>query len=122
MKKIIKILIISCLFCFKLSAQNKSFQSEDDVRIYMQDKWFSNPNGLKIKYGYISELNTYGISIKNKHDNTSYFINVNIQTMGSYAILSGMSTEDGSNFKLRLYRDKIIVGYGEPGELTFTKE
>jgi hypothetical protein len=57
-----------CIFLFsiltnityKLNAQSKSFQSEDDVRIFMQDNWFSNPNGLKIRYGYISELNTYG--------------------------------------------------------------
>jgi hypothetical protein len=104
----------------KLSAQSNPFKDEDDVRIFMQDKWFNNPdNGLKITYGYISSLNTYGIKIKNKHNSEFYYINVDIKTYGSYATLKGMSPEDGGNFSFRIYKDRAIVGYGQEGETTY---
>jgi hypothetical protein len=120
MKKLILLLSIFLITGIKLNAQSIPFKEEDDVRIFMQEKWFSHPdNGLKITYGYISSLNTYGIKIKNKHDAEFYYINVDIKTYGMYAILRGMSPEDGSNFSFRLYKDRAIVGYGQDGETSF---
>ena len=120
MKKYILLLSIFLITGIKLNAQSIPFKEEDDVRIFMQEKWFSHPdNGLKITYGYISLLNTYGIKIKNKHNAEFYYINVGIKTYGVYAILRGMSPEDGSNFSFRLYKDKLIVGYGQQGETSY---
>ena len=120
MKKYILLFSIFLIAIIKLNAQSKPFSKEDDVRIFMQDKWFSNPdNGLKITYGYISSLNTYGIKIKNKHNAEFYYINVDIKTYGMYAILKGMSPEDGSNFSFRLFKDRAVVGYGQEGETSF---
>jgi hypothetical protein len=117
MKKYILLLGIFLITGIKLNAQNKLFTKEDYVRIFMQDKWFNHPNnGLKITYGYISSLNTYGIKIKNKHNAEFYFINVDIKKYGSYATLKGMSPEDGSNFSFRIYKDRAIIGYGQEGE------
>lgn len=120
MKKYILLFSIFLIAIIKLNAQSKPFSKEDDVRIFMQDKWFSQPNnGLKITYGYILSLNTYGIKIKNKHDAEFYYINVDIKTYGMYAILKGMSPEDGSNFSFRLFKDRAVVGYGQEGETSF---
>lgn len=120
MKKHILLFSILLIASIKLNAQSKPFSIEDDVRIFMQDKWFSHPdNGLKITYGYISSLNTYGIKIKNKHNAEFYYINVDIKTYGVYAILRGMSPEDGSNFSFRLFKDRAVVGYGQDGETSY---
>ena len=120
MKKLILLLSIFLITGIKLNAQSIPFKEEDDVRIFMQEKWFSHPdNGLKITYGYISSLNTYGIKIRNKHNAEFYYINVDIKTYGPYATLKGMSPEDGSNFSFRLYKDRAIVGYGQDGETSF---
>ncbi len=120
MKKHILLFSIFLIAGVKSNAQSKPFSIEDDVRVFMQDKWFSNPdNGLKVTYGYISSLNTYGIKIKNKHNAEFYYINVDIKTYGMYAILKGMSPEDGSNFSFRLFKDRVVVGYGQEGETSF---
>lgn len=120
MKKYILLFSIFLISIIKLNAQTKPFSKEDDVRVFMQDKWFSNPdNGLIVTYGYISSLNTYGIKIKNKHNAEFYYINVDIKTYGMYAILKGMSPEDGSNFSFRLFKDRVVVGYGQEGETSF---
>jgi hypothetical protein len=120
MKKYILLLSIFLITGIKLNAQSIPFKEEDDVRIFMQEKWFKHPdNGLKITYGYVSSLNTYGITIKNKHEFETYYINVNIKTFGYYATLSGIGGEDGKNFTFRLYKDKLIVGYGQQGETSF---
>jgi len=36
-----------------------------------------------------------------------------------YAILKGMSPEDGSNFSFRLFKDRAVVGYVQEGETSF---
>lgn len=98
----------------------QSFTDESSVISYMDDKEFYNSdNGLVIGYGYISDYNTYGIKVRNKNGAEFFFINVNIDTYGGYADLYGMSATDGSNFGFRLFKGKLIVGYGEPESSTF---
>ena len=123
MKKII-LSIYLLLTIFTSNAQTKLFTKDDDVRVYMENKWFSNPNGLKINYGYISELNTYGITVKNKHNAKFYYINVNINISydGTYAKLNGMSGLDGTDLRFRVYKGKLVVAYGEPEDLIFSEE
>ncbi|MFM7078997.1 MAG: hypothetical protein ACKOYC_04300 [Bacteroidota bacterium] len=117
------------LFLFTLSflffhapskSQSVSFGDQSDVMVYMDGKsFFNSENGLTIEYGNIYRYNTYGIKITNKYGNVFYYINVNIDTYGSFADLYGMSPDDGTNFGFRLYRGKLVVGRGEPGEQTF---
>ena len=109
------------LLSFKFStAQSVSFDDDGRVISYLDGKTFYNSdNGLEIKYGYISSYNTYGIKVSNKNGATFYFINVDITPRGSYADMYGMNPNDGSNFGYRLFRNKLVVGYGEQGEQTF---
>lgn len=87
---------------------------------YMEGKTFYNSDiELEIEYGYISPFNTYGITVKNQEGSKFYFINVDIQSYGSFADLYGMSTEDGKDFGFRLYKDRLIVDRGNPGAYTF---
>ena len=119
MKKII--LIFSFLFSFvQLKSQTSLFNEDSDVITFMDGKtFFNSDNGLEIEYGYISSYNTYGIKVLNKNGARFYFINVNITCYGSSADLFGMSAEDGGNFGFRLYKNKLVVGKGEPEEQTF---
>jgi hypothetical protein len=118
--KIILIFATILLSTNILKAQSSSFNDESNVISYMDGKVFYNEeNELEIEYGYISSYNTYGIKVKNKNGARFYFINVEITTYGSYADLYGMSAEEGTNFGFRLYKGKLVVGRGEPGEQTF---
>lgn len=116
-----KIVLIYALLAFSISeSKAQSFNNEGQVVSFMEGKEFKNSgNGLVIEYGYISSLNTYGIKVKNKRGDKFHFINVKIDCYGSFADLYGMSTKNGSNFGFRLYRNKLIVGKGEPGESTY---
>jgi hypothetical protein len=119
MKKTLLIASILLTISF-VNAQSSSFNEESQVISYMNGKTFYNSDsGLEIEYGYISSYNTYGIKIKNKNDVKFYFINVNIDAFGSYADLYGMSAENGSNFGFRLFKSKLVVGYGEENESTY---
>jgi hypothetical protein len=101
-------------------SQATLFSEESDVITYMDGKTFYNSgNGLEIQFGYISIYNTYGIKVVNKNDAKNYFINCSIDTYGSYADIFGMNAEDGQNFGFRLFKTKLIVGRGEPDEVTF---
>lgn len=120
-----KNLILFVLLLSSLSLRAQSFNEESDVVSYMDGASFHNSsNGLTIEYGYISSYNTYGIKVTNKEGGRFYFINVEVTTSydGSYADLYGMSAETGSNFGFRLYKGKLIVGYGEDGAQTFYKQ
>ncbi len=120
-----KNLILFVLLLSSLSLAAQSFNEESDVVAYMDGSSFYNSsNGLTIEYGYISSYNTYGIKVTNKEGGRFYFINVEVTTSydGSYADLYGMSAETGSNFGFRLFKGKLIVGYGEDGAQTFYKK
>lgn len=109
------------LFSFGfINAQSSLFEEDNNVVNYMEGKTFYNSdNGLEIEYGYISSFNTYGIKVRNKNGARFYFINVEITPYGSFADLYGMSPENGANFGFRLFKSKLIVGYGEDKASTF---
>lgn len=120
MKTKILIVLLIVFSLNKINGQTGTFNNEGEVTRYMDGKTFKNSdNGMTIEYGYISSYNTYGIKVKNQYGNRFYFINVKISCYGRFADLYGMSTDNGSNFGFRLYRDRLIVGKGEPGEQTF---
>jgi hypothetical protein len=114
------LILVMMTITFGFANAQSSFEDETSVIAYMDGKSFYNSdNGLTIEYGYISSYNTYGIKVTNNAGDKFYFINVETTTYGSFADLYGMSAESGSNFGFRLYKGKLIVGKGEPGEQTF---
>ena len=119
MKSIILFLFV--VFCsLNGKSQTSPFIYESDVVSFMNGKSFYNSDiGLEIQFGYISEYNTNGIKVSNKNGAKFYYINCVIDTYSSYADVFGMSPIDGSNFGFRLYKSKLIVGRGEPSEVTF---
>jgi len=118
MKKLL--ILVTLLLAFGSANAQSLFNEESNVISYMDGKSFYNSdNGLTIEYGYIPSYNTYGIKVKNKDGGKFYFINVEITTNDTFADLFGISADSGSNFGFRLYKGKLIVGRGEPGEQTF---
>jgi hypothetical protein len=119
MKKLLIITFI--LFATGLvKAQSVYFESDSDVRTYMEGKvFYDDERGMNIKYGFISSYGTYGITVTNKYNAVFYFINVNIDTFGSSADLYGISPTSGDNYGFRLFRGKLIVGYGESETVTY---
>jgi uncharacterized protein (TIGR02145 family) len=107
---------------FNYTNKQISFNEKSDVISYMEGKSFDDGTGLTIEYGYISSLNTYGIIITNIHNTRFHYIDVDINTYGSFADLTGLSVNElsyGQGFALRLYKDRLIVGSGELSEVTF---
>ena len=115
------LLVLAIVLLTLGSAKAQSlFNEESNVISYMDGKSFYNSDfGLTIEYGYISSYKTYGIKVTNKDGGKFYFINVEITTFDTFADLFGISADSGSNFGFRLYKGKLIVGGGEPGEQTF---
>lgn len=119
MKKLI--LLSTVLLSFGFVKAQSSFSDMADVLTFMENKTYYNSEmETELKFGYISSFNTYGIELKsNKSGRTMYFINCDINGYGSFADISGTSTNDGSNFKFRLYNTKIVIGVGEQRQATF---
>lgn len=113
------LLLAIAIFAGKVQAQ-VSFNEDMDVLQYMEGKTFYNAElGMEIEYGVLPSFNTVGITVTNKNGAVFYFINVDIKAYDAFADLRGMSPHDGTNFGFRLYKGKLIVGSGEPGEQTF---
>ncbi|GDX48598.1 hypothetical protein LBMAG25_14160 [Bacteroidota bacterium] len=113
------LLLAIAIFSGKVQAQ-VSFNEDMDVLQYMEGKTFYNAElGMEIEYGVLPSFNTVGITVINKNGAVFYFINVDIKAYDAFADLQGMSPHDGTNFGFRLYKGKLIVGRGEPGEQTF---
>ena len=121
MKKYTLLLLFFITIVIKISAQNFSVNSISDAISFMKGKTFyNNIQDAELEFKYISELNTYGIVLKsNKSGRQINFINCDVNGYGLYADISGISPNDGSTFKFRLYESKIIVGVGEQGMATF---
>lgn len=115
------ILFFSISASIAINAQSTSlFNNSSDVTMYMDNKTFYNSDyDLYIQYTFIPSYGTYGIVLKNNSGAKSEFINVDISCYGGFADLYGMSPINGSNFGFRLYKGKLIVGRGEPGETTY---
>lgn len=119
MKKLL--LIATILLTFAGAQAQSTFSDMTDVIKFMENKTYYNSDmNTELEFGYISSYNTYGIKLKsNKSGRTMYFTNCDIEVYGSFADVSGTSTSDGSNFKFRLYKTKIVVGVGEQRQATF---
>ena len=119
MKQIFFIAAISLLI--GMANDQTSFSNDADVITYMKDKTFINSDiGVELQYGYTSENNAYGITLKGiKSGNKLFYFNCTIKAYGSFADISGINVTDGSIFQFRLYKNKIIVGIGEEKQAIF---
>ncbi len=119
MKKLI--LLATVLLSFGAANAQSTFSDMTDVIKFMENKTYYNSDmETELEFGYISSYNTYGIKLKsNRSGRSMYFINCDINAYGSFADVSGTSSSDGSNFKFRLYKDRIVIGVGEERQATF---
>jgi hypothetical protein len=70
-----KLLLVIICFVYSLN----SF-SQSRIEDYLEGKKFKNSStGLIIQYGYISSLNTYGITFTNGYGNKFYYMNCSKQ-------------------------------------------
>lgn len=110
------------LFLF-VTQFNYSQNSNQSVRDFVEEKYFSNQEtGRSIKFGYISSLNTYGLTFKDSEGNLAYFMNcsVNISSNNQYMTLTYCMSPitGGSLGKIGVYKDRMIL-YGTDGSLVF---
>jgi len=97
-----------------------------NIEEFAEGKYYKNSQtGLKVKYGYISSLNTYGLTFKNSYGNEFFFINCTqkFSSDKQYMQLTNcMSPDDGSGVgQVGVYKDKIIISTNE-GSLTYYLE
>jgi hypothetical protein len=100
MKKFYALLI--CWFCFaQIGSAQTNFESESDVLAFLEGKTFySTDQTVKVKIGYSSTLNTYGIIL---NGSTTHF-NLEILILSpTKAVITGesLSNPDGK-MKIRV--------------------
>jgi hypothetical protein len=107
-QKIIFLLLTSItVFTFEAVGQSR-------IEMMIEGKSFKNTDtGLSIKYGYISSLNTYGITITNKNGAKFYFMNCDKNVSSdelSMTLRSCMNPYDGSGVgTIYIFPKKVIV-------------
>jgi len=108
MQKIIFLLLISInVFTFKAIGQSR-------IEMIIEGKSFKNTDtGLSIKYGYISSLNTYGITFTNKNGAKFYFMNCDKNVSSdelSMTLRSCMNPNDGSGVgTIYVFPKRVII-------------
>lgn len=115
----ISILIMSITFLSITSYAQSPYTSDTEVIKYLDGKTFADGSGMTISYGFISSINTYGITITNKMGNKFIFFNCVIKPRGSYCDIYGMSPTNGENFGFRAFKDRLVVGNGQAQSRTF---
>lgn len=88
--------------------------SQTSIENYLEGKKFKNAQtGLVIQYGYISSLNTYGITYTNGYGDKFYFMNCSssVSSDETYVVFTEcMNPQNGSGVgAIYAYRSKIIV-------------
>ncbi len=97
--------------------------SQTDITDYLEGRSFKNEQtGLVVKYGYISQLNTNGITFINSYGDKHYFMNCSTQKSSDnrYAVFTNcMNPETGSGVgKIFAYRNKIVI-VASDGEMVY---
>ena len=113
------IVLFVIFFCFYLCSWGQS-----SIVDYLEGRKFKNYNtGLVFQYGYISSLNTNGITITNKFGNKFYFMNCSkdVEDDESLVIFTQcFNPDDGKGIgKVYAYRTKIIV-IADDGKMEYT--
>jgi hypothetical protein len=117
--QIVIIFAISLQICF---AQNY----KQSVKDFVEGKYYKNQEtGRSIKYGYISSLNTYGLTFKDSGGQLAYFMNCTVELSNDEQYMEltyCMSPATGGTLgKFGVYKDRIVM-YGNDGSLRFYPE
>jgi hypothetical protein len=121
-KKLITTLAIATLISHVSIAQNYS----QSVKYFAEGKYYKNSEtGRSVKYGYISSLNTYGVTFKDAEGNLSNFMNCTEQLSSDEQYMEltyCMSPNTGGTLsRISVTKSKIVL-YGNDGSLTFYLE
>jgi hypothetical protein len=97
--------------------------SQTDITDYLEGRSFKNEQtGLVVKYGYISQLNTNGITFINSYGDKHYFMNCSTQksTDNRFVVFTNcMNSETGNGVgKIVAYRNKIVI-IASDGEMVY---
>jgi hypothetical protein len=108
---------------YNSSTNSSSYNRSQSVRDFVEGKYFRNSQtGLRVKYGYISSLNTYGITFVNSYENKFYYMNCSerLSSDEQYMELTNcMSPDDGSGIgDIDVYKDRIVIN-ARDGSLTY---
>ena len=116
--------IVAIILCtIQMAYAQNSIQS---VKDFAEGKYYKNTEtGRSIKYGYISSLNTYGITFKDLEGNLSNFMNCseNLSSDEQYMELTYCMSPYGAGTlgTIGVTKNKIVL-YGSDGSLTFYLE
>ena len=111
---------------YNSSTTASSYNRIESVRDFVEGKYFRNSQtGLRVKYGDISSLNTYGITFVNSYENKFYYMNCSerLSSDEQYMELTNcMSPEDGSGIgDIDVYKDRSVIN-ARDGSLTYYLE
>jgi hypothetical protein len=118
-KKLITTLAIATLISHVSIAQNYS----QSVKYFAEGKYYKNSEtGRSVKYGYISSLNTYGVTFKDAEGNLANFMNCNEQLSSDEQYMEltyCMSPNTGGTLgTIGVSKHKIVLNSSD-GSLTF---
>lgn len=104
----------SIVLLFLLLGLSFSSFGQSRIEMMIEGKKFKNAQtGLVIQYGYISPLNTYGITFTNKNGVKFYFMNCDRNVSSdelSMILRSCMNPDDGSGVgTIYVYPKRIII-------------
>jgi hypothetical protein len=121
-----KLFIIASLLIVIVQQDIFAQNYQQSVKDFVEGKYFKNQQtGRSIKYGYISSLNTYGLTFKDSEDNLAYFMNCTVRLSRDEQFMEltfCMSPITGGTLgRFGVYKDRIIM-YGNDGSLTFYLE
>ncbi|MFM7092669.1 MAG: hypothetical protein ACKOZZ_17875, partial [Bacteroidota bacterium] len=99
------------------------FKNKESVLEFAEGKYFRYED-IIFSFGKIEKYNTVGITVRKLGDGVStfdsynHFIECEIKPHNEYADIAGDGMEMKGKFGFRLFEDKIIIGFGEVGEIT----
>jgi len=118
-------LLIPILFLLQsnIAFSQGLFKNKEAVLEYTAGKYFRFED-IIFSFGKIEKFNTTGITVRklgdgvNTVDSYNHFIECEINPNNEYADIVGDGMEMKGKFGFRLFEDKIIIGFGEVGEIT----
>ncbi len=118
-------LLIPILFLLQsnIAFSQGLFKNKEAVLEYTAGKYFRFED-IIFSFGKIEKFNTTGITVRklgdgvNTVDSYNHFIECEINPNNEYADIVGDGMEMKGKFVFRLFEDKIIIGFGEVGEIT----
>ncbi|MFM7645550.1 MAG: hypothetical protein ACKO41_02440 [Sphingomonadales bacterium] len=116
----------SLILLFLLIAMSFNGFGQSRIEMMIEGKKFKNEQtGLVIQYGYISPLNTYGVTFTNKNGVKFYFMNCDRNVSSdelSMILRSCMNPNDGSGVGTFYVYPKRIIIQASDGRMVYEIE